>query len=352
MTTKNGCDPTIFCDARENKERSQSDYVLRSCPSRLLDLANGETVHTYLLVTTGLMFSLITARCIIDTYHLIIAFGELYITLNFLRRYSQLIADNASLDLGPPNSVLGITGTARWVLVTVVADMFIVFRTFVVWGRRWTAIIILSLLLLANLVVAILAMVTFSGADTTLWSSVDWMNAFISLTLCTNVVCTETQVAQREYSNPINHYRVRPTVVYLWIWMFEAAIYTAVLVATLVVARLRGFAIFILIDCVRPFLLELLCFTPPLFELGELLFRGLLIHETPTILDQYSSNNRVSRSRQNSNIWGAAQSDFQIKLEPIRFAEVMEGAFSSDEPSGPEGNLKVRPSSVISEMLN
>jgi hypothetical protein len=40
--------------------------------------------------------------------------------------------------------------------------------------------------------------------------------------------------------------------------MFEAAIYTAVLLATLVVARLRGFAIFILVDCVRPFLLELL----------------------------------------------------------------------------------------------
>ncbi|KAJ7693979.1 hypothetical protein B0H14DRAFT_3044588 [Mycena olivaceomarginata] len=281
---------------------------------------NGETVHTYLLVTTGLMFSLITARCIIDNYHLIIAF------------------DNASLDLGPPNSVLGITGTTCWVLVTVVADMFIVFRTFVVWGRCWTAIIIPSLLLLANLVVAILALATFSGANTTLWSAVDWMNALISLTLCTNVVCTGLIAFRiihtyRQVALIISRNAGRPeSTRILSIIIESAAIYTAVLVATLVVARLRGFAIFILMDCFLYIIIRVSRGTS---------YGDVKIHETPTILDQYSSNNRVSRSRQNSSIRGAAQSDFQIKLEPIRFAEVMEGAFSSDEPSGPEGNLKV-----------
>ncbi|KAJ7796585.1 hypothetical protein B0H14DRAFT_2914047 [Mycena olivaceomarginata] len=289
---------------------------------------NGETVHTYLLVTTGLMFSLITARCIIDNYHLIIAF------------------DNASLDLGPPNSVLGITGTTCWVLVTVVADMFIVFRTFVVWGRRWTATIIPSLLLLANLVVAILALATFSGADTTLWSSVDWMNALISLTLCTNVVCTGLIAFRiihtyRQVASIISRNAGRPeSTRILSIIIESAAIYTAVLVATLVVARLRGFAIFILMDCLCPTIGLVFLYIIIRVSRGTS-YGDVKIHETPTILDQYSSNNRVSRSRQNSSIRGAAQSDFQIKLEPIRFAEVMEGAFSSDEPSGPEGNLKV-----------
>jgi hypothetical protein len=41
-----------------------------------------------------------------------------------------------------------------------------------------------------TIVVAVFAMVTFSGASTTVWTSVDWMNAFLSLTLCTNIICT------------------------------------------------------------------------------------------------------------------------------------------------------------------
>jgi hypothetical protein len=65
------------------------------------------------------------------------------------------------------------------------------------------------------------------------------------------------------------------------------------------------------------------------------------IHETPTILAQYSSNNHVSRSQQNVSTRSASQSEFEIKLESIRPVEGMEGAFSGEDLGRPGGNLKV-----------
>ncbi|KAJ7215531.1 hypothetical protein GGX14DRAFT_562740 [Mycena pura] len=68
-----------------------------------------------------------------------------------------------------------------------------VFRTFVVWAKNWLVIIIPSLLFLANLVIAVFAMISYvvlDSANATIWNSVDWLNAFIALTLCTNTICT------------------------------------------------------------------------------------------------------------------------------------------------------------------
>ncbi|KAJ7259080.1 hypothetical protein C8J57DRAFT_1340813 [Mycena rebaudengoi] len=129
------------------------------------------TLRPYLLVTALLMFIAITMRCIVDTYRCAIAF------------------DNAEVDPGPPNSRLWILGTTCWFVLTIVADMFIVYRAFVVWGRSGPVVIIPSLLVLANLVTGIFGIMAL-GSNPTLWGPVDWMNALISLTLCTNVICT------------------------------------------------------------------------------------------------------------------------------------------------------------------
>ncbi|KAJ7354469.1 hypothetical protein DFH08DRAFT_854930 [Mycena albidolilacea] len=289
---------------------------------------NGETVHAYLLLTTGLMFILITTRCIIDTYHCIIAF------------------DVPNLYLGPPNSALGIVGNACCILVTLVADVFIVFRTFILSARRWLAILIPSLFLLANFVVAVFAMVTFSGASTTVWTSVDWMNAFLSLTLCTNIICTGLiafriiqNYRQLVLASPRNASRP-DSIRILSVVVESAVIYTAVLVATLIVARLKSLAIYILIDCLSPTIGLVFLYIIIRVSRGTS-YGEIRKHESPSFIDQYSSNNRVLRSRQNISTRGAPQGDFEIKLERTRQVEVTDGAFSSDELDGPGGTIKV-----------
>ncbi|KAJ6468216.1 hypothetical protein C8R45DRAFT_1105592 [Mycena sanguinolenta] len=197
------------------------------------------TVHLYLLLTTGLMFIVVTMRCIIDTYRCATAF------------------DNAEVDPGPPNSVLGILGTTCWVVLTIVADVFIVYRAFVVWDRSRPVVIIPSLLVLANLIVGIFALMALADSDTSLWSPVDWMNAFISLTLCTNIICTSLISfriirVHRGVAWMASTDSNRDTIRLVSIIVESAAVYSAMLVATLVVARLRGFAIYILVDCLSP----------------------------------------------------------------------------------------------------
>jgi hypothetical protein len=64
-------------------------------------------------------------------------------------------------------------------------------------------------------------------------------------------------------------------------------------------------------------------------------------HESPSFIDQYSSNNRVLQSRQNIATQGALQSDFEIKLERTRQVEVTGSAFSNDKLDGPGRTIKV-----------
>ncbi|KAJ7919872.1 hypothetical protein B0H13DRAFT_1868093 [Mycena leptocephala] len=168
-------------------------------------------VQSYLLITTILMFIFITARCIIDTYRCITALSDFH--LLFVWRYQDAywLADNDDLDFGLPNGLLAVLSDACWLLVSLVADVFIVWslsqyrresdlrstlqvlRTFIVWDRNWLVIIIPSMLCLASTIVSVLGCVSFvqSGSGTiSVWRTVDWLNAIIALTLSTNIICT------------------------------------------------------------------------------------------------------------------------------------------------------------------
>ncbi|KAJ7688264.1 hypothetical protein B0H17DRAFT_1068945 [Mycena rosella] len=198
----------------------------------------------YLMVTTALMFILITARCIIDTYRCVIAF------------------DNPDVDFGPPNSTLGLITNACWALVTPVADIFIVFRTFIVWNRNWYIVILPMLLCLANFgigILVILSLVEVGDQNSAISSSkVDSLNAFISLSLCTNVVCTGLiafkiiQVYRQVAWMVSNNAGRADSMRILSIIVESAAIYTLLLIATLITDHVASFVTFILIDCTPP----------------------------------------------------------------------------------------------------
>ncbi|KAK6980732.1 hypothetical protein R3P38DRAFT_3376649 [Favolaschia claudopus] len=201
--------------------------------------------HMYLVATTVIMFILITMRCVIDTFRCVAAF------------------DGTDLDFGAPNSPLGILTNACWALVTPVADIFIVFRTYIVWGYDWRVVILPALLSLANLgtgALVIAALIEAGDQNSAISSSkVDSLNAFISLSLCTNVVCTGliafriVQVhRQVSWMVASNTRRSSESLRVLSIIVESAAIYTLLLIATLITDHLDGFVSFILINCTPP----------------------------------------------------------------------------------------------------
>ncbi|KAF7367624.1 hypothetical protein MSAN_00825900 [Mycena sanguinolenta] len=216
-------------------------------------------VQTYLLITSGLMFILITMRCVIDTYRCIAAF------------------DNA-LDFGPPNSPLGILTNSCWLMVFLIADVFIIFRTFVVWDRKWLMITLPSLLCLANFIISVLSIVSYGELDhsnPSVWATDDWLTIIISLTLSTNVVCTglisfRIMQIHRRVVSMVSHTRRSLSMKFLSVIvesgpsfnftsiraftfnLLKAAIYTAVLVATMIVIRSQSFVFFVFIDCLSP----------------------------------------------------------------------------------------------------
>ncbi|KAJ6560372.1 hypothetical protein B0H19DRAFT_1260982 [Mycena capillaripes] len=207
-------------------------------------------IHAYLLATTSLMFIFITTRCVIDTYRCVVAFDS---------GYFHVVKGNADVDFGLRTPKLAVFGSVCWLLVTLVADVFIVFRTFIVWNRRWLVIIIPSLLCLANTITSVLAIISLSDLDgASMWSVVDWLNAVVSLTLSTNIICTglisfRIIRVYRQVAGMVSRKLGRSdSIKILSVIVESAAIYTTVLLATLVVARIEGFAVYILIDCLSP----------------------------------------------------------------------------------------------------
>ncbi|KAJ7311714.1 hypothetical protein DFH08DRAFT_973804 [Mycena albidolilacea] len=173
------------------------------------------------------MFVLITMRCIIDTYRCVIAF------------------DTIDTDFGPPNTTLGLVTNSCWFFVTPIADAFIIFRTFVVWNRNWLVIILPAFLCIANLGPAIWGNIVLKS-----------LNLFLSLTLCTNIICTglisfrilriHYQVSPLIASGPSYTMRVMSTIVE------SAALYTFLLIGTLINNSVNSYINFILFNCTTP----------------------------------------------------------------------------------------------------
>ncbi|KAJ7642339.1 hypothetical protein DFH06DRAFT_1477531 [Mycena polygramma] len=259
----------------------------------------------YLITTTALMFILITARCIIDTYRCVIAF------------------DNPDVDFGPPNSTLGLITDACWALVTPVADIFLVFRTFIVWNRNWYIVILPMLLCLANFgtgILVLLAVVEVGDENSAIYSKVDTLNAYISLSLSTNVICTGLisfkiiqiyrQVSWMVTSNSGRTDSMR----ILSIIVESAAIYTLLLIATLISDHVASFVTFVLIDCSSPTIG--LVFSYIIIRVS----RGTSFGEstdqgTITSIRARHPTDRTLESGQRLGAHSGAKSEVQIRLE-------------------------------------
>ncbi|KAJ7810187.1 hypothetical protein B0H13DRAFT_2477110 [Mycena leptocephala] len=189
------------------------------------------------------MFILITMRCIIDTYRCIAAF------------------EAPGLNYGQLNSTPGNVTNICLILVNIIADMFMIFRTFIVWNRRWIVIIIPVLLCLANIGMGVWSMFVSVRSATTgdaalasllpetifillpSHSRPMFLIAFriIHVHLQLTGMGVRTSARGRSQSLKI-----------LSVLVESAAIYTLILIPTLVCARLGTFAVYILLDMTAP----------------------------------------------------------------------------------------------------
>ncbi|KAJ7796587.1 hypothetical protein B0H14DRAFT_2914049 [Mycena olivaceomarginata] len=189
-----------------------------------------------------LMFVLITTRCIIDTYRCVVAF------------------DNADIDFGHWNTTLGLVTNACWFFLTPIADAFMIFRTFLIWNRNWLIVIPPTVLCFANLgssIWASIALAKFEMEDS-VWGNraLKSMNLFLSLTLCTNIICTgliafrilriHHQIGWVSGSGPTYTMRVVSAIVE------SAALYTLLLLGALISNSVNSYTNFILFNCTPP----------------------------------------------------------------------------------------------------
>jgi len=197
----------------------------------------------YVIATAVLLFILITMRCIIDTYRCVVAF------------------DTIDADFGPPNTTLGLVTNACWFFLTPISDAFIIFRTFIVWNRNWLIIIVPVILCFANLGSSIWVSIALAKLDTegpAIWGNIVFksLNLFLSLTLCTNVICTglisfrilriHRQISWMSASGPSYTMKALSVIVE------SAAIYTLLLVGTLISNSVDSYVNFILFNCTPP----------------------------------------------------------------------------------------------------
>ncbi|KAJ7176264.1 hypothetical protein C8R43DRAFT_975314 [Mycena crocata] len=201
--------------------------------------------HIYLMVTAFLMFILITARCVLDTYRCIAAF------------------DQPGVDFGPPNTKVGLVTNACWFFVTTVGDAFIIFRTYVIWNHNWLVIIIPTLVCLADFASSIWVIVALAQFDPTKQSVfqnivITSMNTFLALTLVTNLICTGLIAFRIFYlhnkvAGLVSPFSGRSEPLRIVSIIVEsAAIYTLLLIGSLISNRLNTYINYIFFNCTPP----------------------------------------------------------------------------------------------------
>ncbi|KAF8181719.1 hypothetical protein K438DRAFT_1767799 [Mycena galopus ATCC 62051] len=132
---------------------------------------------------------IVSWRCIIDTYRCVAAFGMDVVI------ESTIDAVGAQIGLGTFDATISVVTNACWFFSTPVADALIIFRTFHVYSRNWWIIIIPTALCIANLGSSVWVTLSLSKLDTegpSIWGNIVFksLNLFLSLSLCTNVICT------------------------------------------------------------------------------------------------------------------------------------------------------------------
>ncbi|KAF8207409.1 hypothetical protein K438DRAFT_1962334 [Mycena galopus ATCC 62051] len=176
----------------------------------------------YILGTASTLFIFITIHCILD-----------------IARYVISIQDTGVV-LEPPNGTIVITAHICWCVVTLIADLFLIFRTFIVWEKNYWVITLPSLVFLANFGVSVWSLYSVVAFNpNTMFSEIAYaVDVIICLTLFTNVLCTGL-ISYRIFSiwrNVAGNFSGIITMI-----VESAAVYTLLLIAQLIANALGSF---------------------------------------------------------------------------------------------------------------
>ncbi|KAF7367509.1 hypothetical protein MSAN_00813900 [Mycena sanguinolenta] len=191
------------------------------------------------------------------------------------------------------------------------------------------------MLCLANFVLSIMSIISYGRSvrsNPGIWKSVDWLTIVISLTLATNVTCTGL-IAFRILRI---HRRTAPLVVrvdgrhsgsitltFLSVIVESAAIYTAMLVVTMILIRSQSFIFFIFIDCLPPTIGLVFSYIIIRVSRGTS-YGDNGVESTNTVgHGQYRSNNRNFPSI-NTCSGGKTDIEVQIRMEQMTYMESVE----------------------------
>ncbi|KAF9225033.1 hypothetical protein BS17DRAFT_702042 [Gyrodon lividus] len=153
---------------------TQCMQVLRRRKSRPSD---------YLVGTAVSLFILVTAHLVIDIVRNMDAFTSEMGTANYPTKY-----------YGTFDTWKNIFKSALYVTVTIISDAFILYRSFIVWGRSYFVAIIPFLMLLADIAIGVFWVYTLSlivpGENVFTDALSVRVKTFYAITLTMNVICT------------------------------------------------------------------------------------------------------------------------------------------------------------------
>ncbi|KAJ6599963.1 hypothetical protein DFH09DRAFT_1271508 [Mycena vulgaris] len=218
--------------------------VLCGATVRVIYKKGMSTTNRLLLPTVGLIWILSITHWVIDIVRAINAF---------------LDSPNGALayyaDVSNPSQA---AKTAVYVTLTLTGDFFVIYRCYIVWNRKWPAVVLPILLWTATGVVGYVTTNAFlrtREGGIFLETLVPWVTSFICMTLCTNVVCTAL-IAYRIIRSRMALHKInsRNSRVYsaLIIFLESAATYSTALVVLVTVYLLNSNAQFIVLDITAP----------------------------------------------------------------------------------------------------
>ncbi|THH13190.1 hypothetical protein EW146_g7005 [Bondarzewia mesenterica] len=139
----------------------------------------GERLRYPMIVTAILMFLLVTAQIVADTWNLFIAFFH-----NDTRAERIGFLEDVSQDLfAVKHNVLNF--------MLLVGDLFVCYRCFIIWGRNPWVVVLPLALSAGSLACGIqVTWATQNLASTTVKAQSSWITALFTLSLCANAIST------------------------------------------------------------------------------------------------------------------------------------------------------------------
>ncbi|KAK0232154.1 hypothetical protein EDD85DRAFT_102056 [Armillaria nabsnona] len=194
-------------------------------------------LHMYLLGTHITLFLLINLRCMTTIIRTL--YGVMH------------QEPDGTINLHPLWSSWSLIENSAWVLTILVADAFLIYRTFLVWMNKCTVVFVPLLLFAADAGTGIYLLVILAKSTTTLHRQLNANRYFGIMTLVVNVVCTAL-ISYRIWTVRRNVSGTRlgadPLTGVIALIVESAAVYTVLLICLIVTLGLRSFIYYVLFD--------------------------------------------------------------------------------------------------------